>query len=78
MHKATIEVLIGNDNKLKYAVNKSGNKKVDKLIDVALGTMNLYVKSGGNPNSLLSAIGGGNQLNALLGNIMGGNNNGIM
>lgn len=78
MNKATIEIIIGNDGKLKYAVDKSGNKKIDKLVDVALGTMNLFVKSGGNPNSLLGVLGNGNQLNGLLGNLMGGMSNGIM
>lgn len=78
MQKATIEIIIGNDGKLKYAVDKSGNKKIDKLVEVALGTMNLFVKSGGNPNSLLGALGNGNQLNGLLGNLMGGMPNGIM
>lgn len=78
MYKATIEIIVGNDGKLKYAVDKSGNKKIDKLVDVALGTMNLFVKSGGNPNSLLGALGNGSQLNGLLGNLMGGMSNGIM
>lgn len=78
MKKATIEILVDDNGKLKYSVDKSGNNKVDKLVEVALGTMNLFVKSGGNPNSLLSAMGGNNQLNSLLGNFMGGMSNGRM
>ena len=78
MKKATIEILINDDGKLKYSVDKSGNNKIDKLVDVALGTMNLYVRSGGNPNSLLSAMGGNNQINSLLNNLMGGMQNGRM
>lgn len=78
MKKATIEILLNDDGKLKYSVDKSGNNKIDKLVNVALGTMDLFVRSGGNPNSLLSAMGGNNQINSLLSNLMGGVTNGRM
>lgn len=78
MQKAVIEIIIGDDGKLKYAVDRSGNKKIDKLLDVALGTMNLYVKSGGNMNNLLGSMGNNNQVNSLLGKLVGGMGNGIM
>ena len=78
MKKATIEILLDDNGKLKYSVDKSGNNKIDKLVEVALGTMNLFVKSGGNPNSLLGAMGGNNQLNSLISNFMGGMSNGRM
>lgn len=76
MSKAIIEIV--NDNgQLKYALMQSGDQRVDQLAKIAVGTMNAYVKSGGNPQNLLQGLGGQakNILQGLLGgggNIMGG------
>lgn len=71
MSKAIIEIV--NDNgQLKYAVTQSGDQKVDQLAKVAIGTMNAYVKSGGNPQNLLQGLGG--QAKNMLQGIMGGGN----
>ena len=70
MSKAIIEII--NDNgKLKYSVSQSGDQQVDQLAKVAIGTMNAYVKSGGNPQNLLQGLGG--QAKSMLQGLMGGN-----
>ena len=70
MSKAIIEII--NDNgKLKYSVSQSGDQQVDQLAKVAIGTMNAYVKSGGNPQNLLQGLGG--QAKNMLQGLMGGN-----
>ena len=74
MAKAVIEITDDN-GKLQYAVSKSGNDKIDKLLDVAIGTMSMFVKSGGNPQNLMGGLNGQaqNMLRSLLGG--GGGNN---
>lgn len=57
MTKAIIEIVEDN-GKLKYAVTKSGNQKIDQLADVAVGSLNLYAKTGGDMNSLMGTLGG--------------------
>lgn len=73
MAKAVIEIL-DDGGKLQYSVSKSGNEKIDQLVNVAIGTMNMYVKSGGNPQNLMGGLNGQaqNVLRSLLGG--GGNN----
>lgn len=73
MAKAMIEIVEDN-GKLQYSVSKSGNDKIDKLVDVAIGTMSMFVKSGGNPQNLMGGLNGQaqNMLRTLLGG--GGNN----
>lgn len=73
MAKAVIEIVEDN-GKLQYSVSKSGNDKIDKLVDVAIGTMSMFVKSGGNPQNLMGGLNGQaqNMLRTLLGG--GGNN----
>lgn len=73
MAKAVIEIL-DDGGKLQYSVSKSGNEKIDQLVNVAIGTMNMYVKSGGNPQNLMGGLNGQaqNMLRSLLGG--GGNN----
>ena len=72
MSKAIIEIV--NDNgQLKYSVTQSGDQRIDQLTKVAIGTMNAYVKSGGNPQNLLQGLGG--QARSLLQGLMGGGNN---
>ena len=73
MAKAVIEIVEDN-GKLQYSVSKSGNDMIDKLVDVAIGTMSMFVKSGGNPQNLMGGLNGQaqNMLRTLLGG--GGNN----
>ena len=73
MAKAVIEIT-DDGGKLQYAVSKSGNERIDKLLDVAIGTMNMFVKSGGNPQNLMGGLSGQaqNMLRSLLGGV-GGN-----
>lgn len=73
MAKAVIEIVEDN-GKLQYSVSKSGNDRIDKLVDVAIGTMSMFVKSGGNPQNLMGGLNGQaqNMLRTLLGG--GGNN----
>lgn len=78
MAKATIEIT-DDGGKLQYAVSKSGNDKIDQLVSVAIGTMGMYVKSGGNPQNLMGGLNGQaqNMLRSMLGGSSGGgfNNN---
>lgn len=74
MAKAVIEIT-DDGGKLQYAVSKSGNERIDKLMDVAIGTMSMFVKSGGNPQNLMGGLSGQAQsmLRSLLGGGAGGN-----
>lgn len=57
MTKTIIEIVDDNGT-LKYAITKSGNQKLDQLADVAVGSLNLYAKTGGNMNNLLGSLSG--------------------
>ena len=74
MAKAVIEIT-DDGGKLQYAVSKSGNERIDQLLNVAIGTMSMYVKSGGNPQNLMGGLNGQaqNMLRSLLGGGMGNN-----
>jgi hypothetical protein len=69
MAKAVIEIT-DDGGKLQYAVSKSGNERIDKLLDVAIGTMNMFVKSGGNPQNLMGGLSG--QAQSMLRSMLGG------
>lgn len=57
MAKAVIEVF--NDNgRLQYSFEKSGDESVDKVANMAVSAMQMYAKTGGNVNNLMSSIGG--------------------
>ena len=67
------------DGKPKYAITKSGDADIDKLAEVAIGTMGTFLKAGGNPQNILSQLapmigqlGGAGGLQNLLGGMMGG------
>ena len=67
------------DGKPKYAITKSGDADIDKLADVAIGTMGTFLKAGGNPQNILSQLapmlgqmGGAGGIQNLLGSMMGG------
>jgi hypothetical protein len=70
MTKAVIEIVKGDNGKPQYAVVKSGDPQIDKLTEIAIGTMGAYIKSGGNVQNLLGGMGNG--LNTLLQQGMGG------
>ena len=74
MAKVVIEIVQGEDGKIKYAMDKSGVEKLDKLGEVAVGSMNLFAKTGGNVNNLIGTLGAGAQqgLMSLLGGSKGG------
>lgn len=57
MTKAIIEI-VEDGGKLKYAITKSGNQKIDQLADVAVGSLNLYAQTGGNMQNLMGTLGG--------------------
>lgn len=68
------------DGKPKYAITKSGDADIDKLAEVAIGTMGTFLKAGGNPQNILAQLapmlgqmgGAGGGIQNLLGNMMGG------
>lgn len=76
MTKTIIELVKDQSGKLQYAVVKSGDSDLDKLADVAVGTMGMYVKSGGNINNLIGSMGADaqNSLKSMLGGIGGSMN----
>jgi hypothetical protein len=70
MRKAIIELVEQDNGQLQYAVTKSGSAKLDKLVDTGIGVINLYAKTGGDPQALMGTLGPGIQQQ--LGQMFGG------
>lgn len=74
MRKAVIELVEQDNGQLQYALTKSGSDKLDRLAETGVGVINLYAKTGGDPQALMGTLGAGaqQQLGQLLGGGLGG------